>query len=106
MKVFGWNGGFNGGFNGMPLYSRIDDERLEGMVNHDSYEVYVNEDYVGNKNLITQGEEISDIDKHLRLEGFHDYDEDVIGNHVAIKTDDLEEAKRIKENLEVYLKIR
>jgi len=90
----------------MPFYARIYNEKSEGLINHDSYEVYVNGDYVGNKSLITQGEEISDIDKHLQLEGFKTFDEEVLGNHVDINTKDLDEAKRIKQNLNVYLKIR
>ena len=102
MPMFGWNGNSRG----IPLFTTIDNEKSEGVLNQDSYEVYVNGDYVGNKILITQGEEISDIDKHLQLGGFKDFDEDVIGNHVDIKTDDLEEARRIKQNLNVYLRIR
>jgi len=102
MQIFGWNGNASG----TPFYSGIDYDKNEGMVNHDSYEVYVNGDYVGNKDLITQGEEISDIDKHLQLEGFKNFDEEVMGNHVDINTNDLADAKRIKQNLNVYLRIR
>jgi len=110
MQIFGWNGNSNGSFNGnssiIPFYSGADDRKEQGTNNHDSYEVYVNGDYVGNKSLITQGEEISDIDKHLQLQGFKDFDEEVMGNHVDINTEDLVEAKRIKQNLNVYLTIR
>ena len=102
MKVFGWSSGFAG----MPFFAGIEDEKNESRIDHDSYEVYVNGDYVGNKSLITQGEEISDIDKHLQLEGFKTFNEEVLGNHVDINTKDLDEAKRIKQNLNVYLKIR
>ena len=102
MKVFGWNSGFAG----LPFFAGIEDEKNESRIDHDSYEVYVNGDYVGNKSLITQGEEISDIDKHLQLEGFKTFDEEVLGNHVDINTNDIEEAKRIKQNLNVYLRNR
>lgn len=102
MQIFGWNGNSSG----IPFFAGINDEKNEGKINHDSYEVYVNGDYVGNKSLITQGEEISDIDKHLQLDGFKSFDEKVMGNHVDIKTNDLEQAKRIKQNLNVYLSIR
>ncbi|MBC8059663.1 MAG: hypothetical protein H7Y18_03255 [Clostridiaceae bacterium] len=102
MQMFGWNN--NSG--GIPFYTGIDYGKDEGIINHDSYEVYVNGDYVGNKSLLAQGEEISDIDKHLQLEGFRTFDEEVMGNHVDINTNDLEEARRIKQNLNVYLRIR
>ena len=102
MKIFGWNGDSVG----VPFLAGIDDDKNESIINHDSYEVYVNGDYVGNKDLIAQGEEISDIDKHLQLEGFKSFDEEVMGNHVDIKTNDLEQASRIKQNLNVYLRIR
>lgn len=102
MQIFGWNDNVGG----IPFIAGINHEENEGKINHDSYEVYVNGDYVGNKSLITQGEEISDIDKHLQLEGFKSFDEEVMGNHVDIKTNNLEEARRIKQNLNVYLRIR
>lgn len=102
MKIFGWNGSSGS----MPFFASIDDEKSESRIDHDSYEVYVNGDYVGNKSLMVQGEEISDIDKHLQLEGFKTFNEEVMGNHVDINTNDLEEARRIKQNLNVFLRIR
>ena len=102
MQIFG----YNGNISGIPFYSTGDDGKNDSTNNHDSYEVYVNGDYVGNKSLITQGEEISDIDKHLQLQGFKNFDEEVMGNHVDINTEDLVEAKGIKKNLNVYLTIR
>lgn len=102
MQIFG----FNNNLGGIPFYTGIEYDKGEGMINHDSYEVYVNGEYVGNKSLITQGEEISDIDKHLQLEGFNTFDEKIMGNHVEISTNNLEEARRIKQNLNVYLRIR
>ena len=106
MQIFGNNGNSRGYSSLIPFFSRTDGGKNEGTNNHDSYEVYVNGDYVGNKSLITQGEEISDIDKHLQLQGFKNFDEEVMGNHVDINTEDLVEAKRIKQNLNVYLTIR
>ena len=102
MQILGWNGDSIG----IPFLARIDEDKNESIINHDSYEAYVNGDYVGNKSLIAQGEEISDIDKHLQLDGFKSFDEEVMGNHVDIKTNDLEQARRIKQNLNVYLRIR
>jgi hypothetical protein len=102
MSMFGWSNGSNN----IPFYfGAINNEGRE-RIEHDSYEVYVNGDYVGEKTLISQGEKISDIDKHLKVADFKNFNEETIGNHVNIKTDDLEEARKIKQNLNIYLSIR
>lgn len=72
---------------------------------YDSYDVYVNNEYVGRKTLVAQNESVKDIDNHLKLEGFRNFNSDINGNQVLISSGS-EEAADIKRNLSVYLRIR
>ncbi|MDF2590960.1 MAG: hypothetical protein K0S75_426 [Clostridia bacterium] len=72
---------------------------------HDSYDVYVNSDYVGRKELITQTENPKDVEGYLIGQGFHNFNTSVDGGSIIIRSD-AEEAESIKRNLNVYLKIR
>ena len=101
MAIFGWEN--NSYFP--PFYVGVINDEYNKL-QHDSYEVYVNGDFVGNKILISQGERISDIDKHLQMAEFRSFEEETIGNKVNIKTNDLEAAHKIKQNLKVYLQAR
>ena len=102
MPMFGWTNDSNI----IPFFiGAVEDEPI-GKIQHDSYEVYVNGDFVGKKTLISQAEKITDIDKHLQLAEFKGFKEETIGNHVNIKTNDIEEAEKIKLNLKVYLNAR
>lgn len=99
------NGTNNGGIPFLYGFGNVwDNNNLKNY--HDSYEVFVNGDYVGKKELIAQNESTYDIDKHLKQHGFNDFSDETVGNHVNIKTNDIEEARSIKQDLEVFLKIR
>lgn len=104
---FGLNGNGYFGLNGMyPLPLNIDDiENSNTKIAHDSYEVYVNRDYVGRKILLTPNERIKDIEGYLKERGFNDFTSQVEGNSFMIKAND-NETENIKNNLQVYLKIR
>lgn len=99
-------GNSGSGFNGFfpILINRRDSDGGEKLY-HDSYEVYVNKDYVGRKTLIAQNESVKDIENHLRLEGFRNFNTNLSGNQVLINSS-TDEAKDIKRNLSVYLSIR
>lgn len=102
MPIFGWTNDLTN----VPLFfGNIGDDSRDKL-QHDSYEVYVNGDFVGRKILISQGEKISDIDKHLQVAELNNFKDEILGNHVNIKTNDLEEADKIKQNLKVYLNAR
>jgi len=58
-------------------------------LNEDQYEVYVNGNFVGNKTLKTQGENLSDIDDFLKNQGFSNFSTSIEGNHYNIHTNDL-----------------
>lgn len=104
MTIFGWMNNLNI----IPNFVEVsgDQHEQEDKLYHDSYEVFVNGDYVGNKTLLTQVERLSDVDQHLKVNSFNNFKVETIGNHVDIKTDDLSEARRIKQNLNIYLNTR
>ncbi len=87
------------------LYNITDFDNSETKLEHDSYEVYVNEDLVGRKELIAQNEKPSDVEDHLKAQGFRNFNAQVQGDHILINAAD-REAGDIKNNLNVYLNIR
>jgi hypothetical protein len=82
---------------------QLDDNKTK--LAHDSYDVYVNNDFVGRKELVTQTENPKDVEGYLKGQGFHNFNTSVNGGSILIKSDN-EEAESIKRNLNVYLKIR
>lgn len=95
----GWVG--NPGFPYIPILSDVDTK-----MNHDSYEVYVNKNYVGNKTLVAQGENIYDVADYLKEQGFDRFNSHLTGNSFSIEVDNREESKKMKETLSAYLQIR
>jgi len=90
----------------MPLAAANVNSHLEDnetKIPHDSYDVYVNGDYVGKKTLLEQNEDISDLAKYLKNKGYFQVAEKLDGDHYYITTDKDQE---IKELLGVYLNIR
>lgn len=70
----------------------------------DRYDVYVNEDYIGQKFLLTAQESVQDIDDFLKNEGINHFDSYVDGDHYYIKAG--EAKQRVEEVLKVYLQNR
>lgn len=97
--LFGMNGANPILFN----QSGLDNNNTK--LNHDSYEVYVDRDYVGKKVLITQNEKIEDVEGYLKGQGFRSFTTQVEGDHLNIITED-EDRERMKDNLDIYLNIR
>ncbi|MFD1678132.1 hypothetical protein [Alicyclobacillus fodiniaquatilis] len=73
---------------------------------HDQYEVYVNDDFVGHKVLLTQSEEIDDVSAYLHRCDFDDFKTNLDGDHYNIFVEDTELADQIKAQLNAYLSIR
>lgn len=91
---------------GVPLGILPGSDDVSAKIPDDSYDVYVNEDFVGKKTLVTQVEDIEDLSSHLQDQGFSNFSTDLEGDHYTLKVDDGGEAKRMKQHLEVYLQIR
>jgi hypothetical protein len=72
----------------------------------DFYEVYVNDEFIGNKVLVLENEDIHDVEGFLNSRGFKDYDTELDGIRFFIRTDDSYQAQVMKDNLHVYLQIR
>jgi hypothetical protein len=104
--VFGYLGNGMGGPTPFPLWvSAYEDDMSASKIAHDMYNVYVNDDYVGKKILVAQGEKVEDINSFLKTRGFGDFDVSLKGNSYSIscKTD---ESRHMKDALSVYLSIR
>lgn len=103
--MIGGNSPFNP--NGWPpLFFNVQSEDDVNMkLNHDSYRVYVNGDYVGDKVLLAPNENINDIKGYLRDQGFNGFTANQDGDYLLIDADD-EEARHIRDNLNIYLRIR
>ncbi|WP_027340644.1 hypothetical protein [Halonatronum saccharophilum] len=73
---------------------------------HDRYHVYVNDDFVGNRALLTQNEDIFAVEDYLRKEGFEEFNTTLEGDHFMIEAYNDSEASKMKDMLETYLQIR
>jgi hypothetical protein len=73
-------------------------------LNHDRYEVYVNGDFIGYKTLLTQSEELDDINFFLHEHGFNQFQTQEDGDHYNIETDS--SSDNLKQALHVYLQNR
>ncbi len=95
--------GSGGGF--FPPYlinNRNDDNQVK--LNEDQYDVYVNENFVGQKSLKNQGEKLSDIDDFLNQQGINDFSASLDGDHYKIQTEELD--FEITDALKVYFNNR
>jgi hypothetical protein len=75
-------------------------------ISHDAYEVFVNEQFVGQKIVLAQNEDIFDVEDFLKDRGFHHFTTNLDGDRFSIQTDNTFQEQKMKENLEVYLQIR
>ncbi|MDT8861659.1 hypothetical protein N0O92_15685 [Alkalihalobacillus sp. MEB130] len=70
---------------------------------HDAYDIYVNNEFVGKKVLITESESVDDVTDFLKKEGVQQISGKLEGDHYTIQADDSEHVKQI---LETYLNNR
>lgn len=73
---------------------------------HDSYQIYVNNDYIADKVLISQNEKINEVDDYLKEQGLYEFSSELDGNKYNLICDDKEVSKRLKKILNIYLNIR
>lgn len=74
-------------------------------ISHYIYRVFVNSDYVGNKVLLAQNEQIESLEKYLKSKGFKNFSTKLTGNEYVIKPID-GDSHDMKNVLEVYLQTR
>ncbi|RXJ02761.1 hypothetical protein DS745_05465 [Anaerobacillus alkaliphilus] len=75
-------------------------------LNEDSYEVFVEGQYVGDKTLYAQNEDFHDIGDFLERQGFQNLEIELKGDHIIVHADNDDEKKQLRQALEVYLKNR
>ncbi|MFC0272409.1 hypothetical protein ACFFIX_13290 [Metabacillus herbersteinensis] len=80
------------------------DMSLDTKQSTDRYDVYVNQDYVGQKLILTSQEEVHDIDDFLENEGFKNFESTLDGDHYYVKATQNERA--VADTLKVYLQNR
>jgi hypothetical protein len=73
---------------------------------HDRYDVYVNDDFVGQKPLLNQSEDITDVSDFLKSQGFNSFQALVDGDHYKIEPTDSNTERKMKEALSIYLQTR
>lgn len=73
---------------------------------HDHYDVYVNDDFIGEKVLVTPSESVEDIASYLRRCGFQGFDTNLDGDHYHIGAESEEVAEAIKGQLRAFLATR
>lgn len=95
--------GIGGGL--FPAYAMNNrDSENQVKLNEDQYDVYVNDDIIGQKSLKNQGEHLSDIDDFLKQQGINDFSASLDGDHYNIKTEGSN--AEITDALEVYFNNR
>ncbi|NLK22397.1 MAG: hypothetical protein GX308_10085 [Epulopiscium sp.] len=73
-------------------------------VSNDTYEVFVNDDKIGEKVLLTQTDDPEDINGYLENNGFNNFKVNVLGDSIVIETN--ERPHKMKEILSSYLNTR
>ncbi|WP_043931697.1 hypothetical protein [Bacillus sp. EB01] len=103
--------GNNNGIGGIPVPINIfnkDPANIDGSndtkLNADQYKVFVNDSFVGEKALENPGENLSDIDDFIKLQGITDFAACLEGNKYTIEADS--KVNDIKDTLEVYFNNR
>ena len=80
------------------------DDNYNLKISSESYEVFVNNDKVGNKILLTQTDNPEDLNDFLKNNGFKDYKLNMSGNRIVIESN--ERPQQMKEILSTYLSTR
>lgn len=103
MQIFNNNnGGSSSGYPFFPFFeTTAEGDSLKNA--HDAYDVYVNDEYIGKKVLLTQAEEIDDVLDFLKVQGVKDVSGRLDGDHYMIKSEDSEQVKNM---IETYLQNR
>ena len=100
-----WNPNGNGAFP--PVFFNGNGDRDRVKEGNEYYRVYVNDDYVGDKECIAQGDGgSSSVEDYLKSRGFDGLNIQTEGNQIRIQTDPGDPAEDIKRHLSVYLNIR
>jgi hypothetical protein len=87
------------------IFGDIDSD-ADMKLNHDRYDVYVNGEFVGHKTLLTQSEDITDVNDFLQAQGYQQFQGNVDGDHYKLQSEDESISAGMKEALHIYLQSR
>lgn len=87
-------------FYGGPIFILNND--VTNNLLHDQYNVFVNNDYIGKKVLLTDTEKPSDLEKYLYSQGFTNFKTDINQTDIKIKCN--EDTDKIESILGSYLR--
>lgn len=93
----------NDPFSSYPFISDINADS-NAKLSEDRYEVFVDGDFVGYKTLKAQGEQLSDIDGFLRMQGLTNFSTSLDGDHYYIQTKS--QSGDIADALDIYFNNR
>jgi hypothetical protein len=94
----------NGGYNDVFAFDEIE-SGADSKLNEDRYEVFVNQEFVGHKTLLNQGDHLSDIDHFLKSQGISSIKASLDGDHYLIETSQ-EDRTKASDALKVYFNNR
>ncbi len=88
-----------------PLFAVIPDDQSVKNV-HDAYDVYVNDDFIGKKELVAETEDIENVLDFIRKSGVENAFAELKGDHYIVRLRDEDELEHVKQILKVYLSNR
>ncbi|MFA9556433.1 hypothetical protein ACERII_03865 [Evansella sp. AB-rgal1] len=93
---------------GLPIYFLAGREYYDNgsKMNEDSYDVYVNNDYMGKHTLFAQNEDVTAITDFLHEQGFHNMSLEVKGDHIVVHSESEEDVQQMEKALRVFLQNR
>ncbi|WP_078554146.1 hypothetical protein [Bacillus alkalicellulosilyticus] len=81
----------------------LGDDPLSLKNGNESYDIFVNEHYIGKKLVMTQNGSVNDIVDFIKKQGVNDISTELTGDHYNIKTN---EEQRVQQIIDVYLQNR
>lgn len=103
MRIYGGNlsnNSSNGVNNIFPVGINSEEDNQEKL-NEDRYELYVNNEYIGDKTLLNHSDSLKDVDDFIKLQGIEDFSTEVEGDHYHILADS-HVSSQLKGILSVY----
>lgn len=95
----------NNVFFGFPFLA-VSDEATELKNAHDTYDIFVNQEFVGKKSLLGENETIRDIESFLHQQGIEHFSTHLDGDHYVIEANNPHEVQHLKDVLTTYLQNR
>ncbi|WP_139193152.1 hypothetical protein [Anaerobacillus alkalilacustris] len=104
MMYYGINTGSSVGF---PIFFNVVGGDVDSLkLSEDRYDVYVEDNYIGEKSLLAQNEDFHVIGDFLERQGFENVQVDLNGDHIVVHASNNEEAANMIKALKVYLSNR